>query len=120
MEDCQIIFSNFLSKERIAEIKKQFSCALQDRVIAAYVFGSFARNEAKEHSDIDLLLVKNTLLPFTARPQEFLDLFDIWTPLDIIVYTKEEFDKLISQPSPGFWTSLKLDLEMILPCEKLQ
>lgn len=92
------------------EIKSAYKLALKERVKQAYFFGSFARGEFRGSSDIDLMLVQDTELPFTKRGEQFLDLFDIYPALDLLVYTQKEFDRLIDVPSPGFWTSVKKEI----------
>jgi len=72
----------------------------------AYIFGSTATNETTHWSDIDILIVTNTALPFIERPKEFLDLFDLGIPIDILVYTPTEFEDLMKS-STGFWKGFK-------------
>lgn len=81
------------------------------RIEAAYVFGSVARG-AKQPRDIDLILVAETELPFVERPRAFQDIFDMSTELDLLVYTREEFDRLIESES-GFWRSVRRDLKLL-------
>ncbi|MDP3915767.1 MAG: nucleotidyltransferase domain-containing protein [Bacteroidota bacterium] len=58
-----------------------------------YLFGSYATGMANEDSDIDLLVVKETLEPKYKRSIEIQRLL-IGTklPVDIVVYTNEEFE----------------------------
>lgn len=72
------------------------------------LFGSFARAEFNENSDIDLLVVLDTnKMPenFRERSQNYLSvsrlLRDIEEeiPLDLLVFTKPEFEKFISLDS---------------------
>jgi predicted nucleotidyltransferase len=42
-----------------SEIKRQIVAALQDRNAEAYLFGSYARQEATSKSDVDILIVEN-------------------------------------------------------------
>lgn len=114
MEKCEIIFSNTLDKKIICETKAKLADALGNRVEKAYIFGSFARENAKEHSDLDVILIKDTKHSFLERSEEFLDLHDIWSSVDIIVYTNQEFSKLTTDPSPGFWSSVTSELEEII------
>lgn len=60
-----------------------------------YLFGSFARNEDDELSDLDLVVIKKTTLPFFERMREaakFLP-FEIGS-FDLFVYTPEEFSSM--------------------------
>lgn len=71
-------------------------------VIMAYLVGSFARQEATSWSDIDLIVVCNTTVPFIERPRDFDELLDIGIPFDILVYTPMEFAALEEHPT-SFW-----------------
>jgi predicted nucleotidyltransferase len=56
-----------------------------------YLFGSHARGEADSLSDIDLVVVKETNLPFLERPKELQRFLPPHVgPLDILVYTPAE------------------------------
>jgi predicted nucleotidyltransferase len=60
-----------------------------------YLFGSHARNEADTLSDIDLIVIKKTNLPFLERLREI----QRYLPqdagsVDILVYTPEELDDM--------------------------
>ena len=58
-----------------------------------YLFGSYATGMANEDSDIDLLVVKETLEPRYKRSIEIQRLL-IGTklPVDVLVYTNDEFE----------------------------
>ena len=64
---------------------------LQGRVNAAYIFGSHARGEADSMSDVDLIVVAQTGLPFTRRFEAFLDVIDALGSIDLVVYTPKEW-----------------------------
>ncbi|MBI1817638.1 MAG: nucleotidyltransferase domain-containing protein [Deltaproteobacteria bacterium] len=59
---------------------------------AAYLFGSYARDEADAYSDVDLLIVAPSARPFVDR---FRDYRDVWlgapTGVDLLIYTPDEF-----------------------------
>jgi len=92
---------------------ENFCQSLSGRVQAAYLFGSFATGDYRSGSDIDLILISETQLPFTKRGMEFADLFDIYPALDLLVYTQDEFDRALEDPQ-GFWLSVKKSLNRIL------
>lgn len=59
----------------------------------AILFGSLARGEASRHSDIDLILVKDTNLRFLDRYDGVLAEFSQALPqwdVDLLIYTPEE------------------------------
>lgn len=88
--------------------------SLHGRVREAYLYGSFARDEMVPDSDIDCMVVADTVLPFLLRGRLFEDLRDRLPSLEVLVYTPEEFAGLTQGPSPGFWESVTKDLVRIL------
>ena len=78
----------------VEEIKKQLIEYYKPEKII--LFGSVARNEVTENSDIDLLLIKMTDKSFTERIREAHQGLKYRIPLDIIVYTENEIKKLSS------------------------
>lgn len=69
--------------------------AAQARPERIYLFGSWARGEETEDSDIDLLIIRRTTLPRYERAREVGMLIPHRKyPLDLLVYTPEEFEEL--------------------------
>ncbi len=62
----------------------------------AILFGSYARGTATAHSDVDLLFVEATELPFLARLDRYFDpLVDrLKIGIELFVYTPEEFERM--------------------------
>ena len=87
---------------------------LDGRVQDAYLYGSFGTPEFYRHSDIDLMLVCDTAVPFVERALMFGDLRDRVPSLEILVYTPEEFTALTTEPSPGFWRSATSSMRKIV------
>jgi len=59
-----------------------------------FLFGSYANGHANDDSDIDLLVVKDTFEPKFKRSIEIQRLLiGSKLPVDILVYTNEEFEK---------------------------
>ncbi|MBW8049770.1 MAG: nucleotidyltransferase domain-containing protein [Cytophagales bacterium] len=58
------------------------------------LFGSYANKNPNEHSDLDLLVIKDTKLPRYKRGSEVRKYF--WRsmiPIDIVIYTNKEFNE---------------------------
>lgn len=72
---------------------------LKDRVTAAYLIGSYACGTADAESDIDLILVADTPIPWPDRGELFADLFDTFRNIDLFVYTPREWDLLGRDPT---------------------
>jgi len=67
------------------------------------LFGSWARGERGSHSDIDIMIIKESDQPRPQRYAEVRRLFwGLGIPLDILVYTPEEFARY--QVVPGSFT----------------
>ena len=63
------------------------------------LFGTLAKGEVHEWSDIDLVVVERTQLPFFQRIRKVRKLLQPKVGMDIMVYTPEEFDQLCADRS---------------------
>jgi predicted nucleotidyltransferase len=61
------------------------------------LFGSFARGDYCATSDLDLLIIKQTSRRFLDRIGDVLMLCDYSIPLEPLVYTPEEIDRLLAE-----------------------
>ena len=69
------------------------------------LFGSWARGERGPHSDIDILVIKESAQPRPQRYAEVRRLFwGMGIPMDILVYTPEEFARFQSVPGSFTYT----------------
>lgn len=76
--------------EKIKEFKKKVNV---EKII---IFGSFARGEFEEDSDLDLILVGKVFegKPFHERLKGLWLKWDLRIPVDFLCYTPEEFENL--------------------------
>jgi len=80
-------------EELEAELRKIVSRLRQDRnVKLILLFGSLARGEVGEGSDLDLIVVKETEKKFLDRLEEFYR--EAGIAMDILVYTPGEFEEM--------------------------
>ncbi|MDT8392155.1 MAG: nucleotidyltransferase domain-containing protein [Lentisphaeria bacterium] len=88
-----------LSEQDIQDIvDRVVEVAAPEKII---LFGSYATGTATEDSDVDLLVVKETPLPFAERTADIqLALLKWHIPTDIVVQTPEEFNRNREK----FWT----------------
>ena len=97
-------------EEFISELKTHFNSHVRE----AYIFGSFANNTHHNESDIDLLIVAKTDENFVKRNQKYSSLLEIYAPMDIFVYTEEEFLRMKNDHSNGFWKKFSENHLLIL------
>ncbi|PKB72802.1 MAG: hypothetical protein BZY75_05230 [SAR202 cluster bacterium Io17-Chloro-G7] len=64
------------------------------------LFGSVARGDDDEYSDVDLIIVKETETRFIQRQVDATNLVPRDISVDIFVYTPKEFQKMIEDNSP--------------------
>jgi predicted nucleotidyltransferase len=62
-----------------------------DKII---LFGSYHTGRLNEWSDLDLVIIKKTRLPFLDRTRQILQLLKPEVGVDVLVYTPEEFEHL--------------------------
>jgi len=72
-------------KELADSIKKEFDAEV-------YLFGSFAKDEFNEGSDIDIIVVGNFEGKMPVRIGKILEMTDL--PIEPLCYTYQEFNKL--------------------------
>lgn len=75
----------------------------EDRFVVAYIFGSCIRDDQDEYSDVDIILVRNTELPYFDRLREIFDLFHDLGRADLLIYTEKEFHTMIEEPGRYFF-----------------
>jgi len=70
-----------------------------------YLYGSFAKGEIHEGSDIDLFIIGDFKERLFDRIGKILDLTDL--PIEPLVYTVEEFEELKKSQNPFITEVLK-------------
>ena len=106
--------SRQLTPLNIKGVEDQLRTSLLGRVEKAYVFGSVADGTYKAGSDIDLILIEDSKLPFAQRGTEFLDLFEIHPEIDILVYSQAEFERQLESSELGFWRSVRQTMRQLI------
>lgn len=81
-------------RERIEEIVSSLREYEPERII---LFGSHARQDADEYSDLDLVVIKETEERFLDRLKRVFDLINPDFALDILVYTPQEFAQMVEE-----------------------
>jgi len=72
-----------------------------------FLFGSYARNESDDLSDIDLVIIKKTEEDFFERIRTVLRLLDLKKGIDVFVYTPLEFQNMQDQGNALIQTVLE-------------
>jgi uncharacterized protein len=99
------------SKELFTRIKDFVSFLKKELPVRdIYLYGSFARNEIHEGSDIDLLIIGDFKEKFVDRIGKILDLTDL--PIEPLVYTPKEFDELLQSQNPFITEVLKTAIRL--------
>ena len=75
-----------------------------DKVI---VFGSYARGDMHEGSDLDLLIIKETQERFTDRIGTVMRACDFETAVEPLVYTPAELDRMVHRGNDFILTALE-------------
>ena len=86
--------SNKIVKRFINLIIKKFNLK---KII---IFGSFARGDYHKGSDLDLIIVGEFKERFIDRIGKIIELNDSDLEIDVMVYTEEEFQKMIKERRP--------------------
>lgn len=63
------------------------------------LFGSLARGDVGPRSDLDLIVIRDSSEPFIRRGEDLLQLLPPGTPVDLLVYTPEEWKGLVASNS---------------------
>lgn len=82
-------------------------------VSRALVFGSVARGEADEWSDLDLLVIAETERTFFERFRDFVALYEVWPRLDLLVYTPAEFERMAEEENPFLMRVLEEGMDVL-------
>lgn len=79
--------------EKLAAITQRLRDAFEPCDI--YVFGSYVHGTPQPHSDIDLVVVveDSALTPYQRDARAYRALRGIGVPKDVLVYTREEFER---------------------------
>jgi predicted nucleotidyltransferase len=88
------------------ELKRRVTPHVQ-RAIKVIAFGSVARGESDPWSDLDLIIVAETDRPFLERFKDFAGLYDVWSSLDLLIYTPAEFQRMVTDENPLVMQALR-------------
>ncbi len=72
----------------------------RDDVLHVGVFGSYARGRTDLFTDLDVLVIIETALPFVERQRMLYELLASPVDLDLLCYTPAEFECMKDRP---FW-----------------
>lgn len=89
----------------------------------AYFFGSFARKEESDWSDVDLIVIlkDDGTKNLEDQKQKYWKNLEFvsqalrrFPDVDLLVYTESQWEKLQSEPNPiGFWKDVERDLKLL-------
>lgn len=99
-------------REKLIAAVKEFAQKLRTLfpIEKIYLYGSFARGEVHEGSDIDLVVVGDFKERFFERIGLLLGLTDL--PIEPLVYTCEEFEALKAEGNPFIAEVIRTGIEL--------
>ncbi len=94
-----------MNAERQATLAKALKDILETPIAryqpqSVFLIGSAARGAVGEWSDLDLVIIKETPLPFLQRLKEVALLCRAPVSVDYLVYTPDEFAQMIAENNP--------------------
>lgn len=102
-----------MEETKDTEFKKEFDRLIEvisknytpDKII---LFGSYARGDYHEGSDVDLVIIKDNVPDnFLRRLDEVIELFDGNIPVEVLVYKNDEVKKMLKRGNDFIRTVLE-------------
>ncbi len=78
----------------VRQIRDAIAAYQPERV---YLFGAYARNEADDVSDVELVVIKNTEEDFFERIRQVVKILNLPRAIDVLVYTPDEFREMLDR-----------------------
>jgi predicted nucleotidyltransferase len=99
------VLSKYLENNIIKEVTNKIKQAVSPEKII--LFGSYASGKQKKNSDLDILIIMNSVLPRYKRSVPiYKALAGIFIPKDIIVYTPDEVKEWSDVPQAFITTAI--------------
>jgi predicted nucleotidyltransferase len=89
------------------EIEYLIECLKKYHPEKVILFGSYARGDYNEASDIDMLIIKDTDRKFFKRIDEVMDLCEDSTKIEPLVYTPREIEEMVRNENDFICTVIK-------------
>ena len=95
LQQSRRLYADLLQRSLYSIVEK-----LKERqdVLRVSVFGSYARGRADLFTDLDVLIIMQTEMPFPERQHTVYELLASPVDLDILCYTPEEFESMRYRP----------------------
>ena len=126
LEESEIVVRKLIRTLYLTTLRIMDAAALQDRAVLverlrprlagarrALLFGSVARGEADEWSDLDLIVIADTDRTFFERFRDFGGLYEVWPRLDLLVYTSAEFEHMVDEENPFLLRALEEGVDVL-------
>jgi len=92
---------NFINRKSNKIVKRFINLIIKKFTLKKIIiFGSFARGDYHKGSDLDLIIVGEFKERFIDRIGKIIELNDSDLEIDAMVYTEEEFQKMIQERRP--------------------
>ena len=93
-----------ITPQEIDQVVKELVSYGPEKII---LFGSAARGDMDEYSDLDVLVVKRTEVRFLERLVEAASYITLRRHVDVFVYTPEEFRDMVEDGNPFIESALR-------------
>ena len=106
-----MLYNTAINTERQAKLAQALEQILrtvttQYQARKVILFGSMAQGSVGEWSDLDLVIIKDTPLPFLQRLKEVALLCRAPVGVDYLVYTPNEFAQMTAEKNPFILTEV--------------
>jgi hypothetical protein len=92
---------NFINRKSDKIVKRFINLIIKKfNLKKIIIFGSFARGDYHKGSDLDLIIVGEFEERFIERSGKIIELNDSDLEIDVMVYTEEEFQKMVQERRP--------------------
>jgi predicted nucleotidyltransferase len=83
---------DMIDEQEIKQVAIRLGASIN--ALRVILFGSYARGEANDNSDVDLMIIAESDLPRFKRSRELYKLFRPYPfGMDLVVYTPQEFER---------------------------
>lgn len=108
----------YLNRDEVINELKRIAIKIKsdekENLVDIILFGSIAKGTHTGTSDVDIVIIlKECNLNLFERIRKFLKYFDINIGVDLLVYTKKEFEKMKDEKNPLILEIISSDISIL-------